>query len=181
MRAIKSMIGTAIGFAMVLAFTAGIIALVLSLASERLPGIRSLGSELRCIAGFPAADSDCVANEMAALEAARIALEEEYEQLGDLIAAQDFVFTQGDELKDGIHLVVGTLYADAARQSGLIRSFCWAVVDHGGLDPRVGLAVLHGDGRKEDVSVRASDLALLEMVAGEVDAARAACPFPRVS
>lgn len=181
MSVIKRMIGTAIGFAMVLAFTAGIIALVLSLASEQLPGIKVVGAELRCIAGFPQAGSECVAQELAALEDERRALEEERERLGDVIAAQNFVFSQGDELKDGVNLVVGTLYADATSQTGLIRSFCWAIIDNGGLDPRVGLAVLHRDGRIEDVAVRADDLALLEMSAGEVHAARTACPFPGVS
>lgn len=181
MSAIKRMIGTAIGFAMVSLFTAGIIALVLSLASEQMPGIKTLGSELRCIAGFPQAGSTCVAQELAALEDERRALEEERERLGDVIAAQDFVFAQGDELKDGVNLVVGTLYADATNQSGLIRSFCWAIIDNGGLDPRVGLAVLHGDGRIEDVAVQADDLALLDMDASEIHAARSACPFPGVS
>jgi len=181
MSAIKRMIGTAIGFAMVLAFTAGIVTLVLSLASEQLPGIKTIGAELRCIAGFPEAGSECVAQELAVLENERSALAEERERLGDVIAAQDFVFSQGDELKDGVNLVVGTLYANAARQTGLIRSFCWAIIDNGGLDPRVGLAVLHGDGRIEDVAVRADDLTLLEMSAGDVDAARSACPFPVVS
>ncbi|MEO0697851.1 MAG: hypothetical protein AAFY84_17350 [Pseudomonadota bacterium] len=124
MSAIKRMIGTAIGFAMVLAFTAGIVTLVLSLASEQLPGIKTIGAELRCIAGFPEAGSECVAQELAVLENERSALAEERERLGDVIAAQDFVFSQGDELKDGVNLVVGTLYANAARQTGLIRSFC---------------------------------------------------------
>lgn len=181
MSAIKRMIGTAIGFAMVLAFTAGIIALVLSLASEKLPGIKAIGSELRCISGFPEAGGECVAQELAALEAERRALEEERERLGDVIAAQSFVFSQGDQLKDGVNLVVGTLYADATRQTGLIRSFCWAIIDNGGLDPRVGLAVLRDDGRIEDVAVRADDLALLDMDANEIDVARSSCPFPGVS
>lgn len=181
MSAIKRMVGTAIGFAMVMAFTAGILSLVLSLASEQQPGINALGAELRCLAGIPKAGSACMAEKIAALEAERRALEQDRKSLGDVIAAQDFVFTQGAQLKDGVNLVVGTLYRDAATRSGLIRSFCWAVVDNGGLDPRVGLAVLQSDERIEDVTVGAGELALLEMSAGEVDAARAACPFPEMS
>lgn len=106
---------------------------------------------------------------------------EDHERLGDVIAAQSFVFSQGDELKDGVNLVVGTLYADATGQTGLIRSFCWAIIDNGGLDPRLGLAVLHSDGRIEVVAVRADDLALLEMNASDINAARSSCPFPGVS
>jgi len=147
----------------------------------QFPELRDGVSAVRCVAGFPQPGSECVARKLAALEDERRALDEERERLGDVIAAQSFVFTQGDQLKDGINLVVGTLYADAASRASLIRSFCWAIVDSGGLDPRVGLAVLHGDGRIEDVAVRADDLALLEMSAGEVEAARAACPFPGVS
>jgi hypothetical protein len=177
---INRTIGTIIGVAMVVAFTALIVALVLSLASDQFPGIKTIGSEVRCLLGVPEAGSECVARQMADLSELRRALEDERKRLVDVDAAQEFVFTQGDRVKDRVTLVVGTLYRDAAAQTGLIRSFCWIIVDNEGLDPRVEVAVLNGDGRTEERQASLADLALLEMSERDVDAARAACPFPRV-
>lgn len=181
MTTIKGTLGTLIGVAMVVAFTALILVLVLSLASEQLPGIKTFGSELRCLLGVPDADSDCIKRQITALNEQRLILEEERKRLVDVAARQEFVFTQGDQLKDGVTLIVGTLYQDAAAQTGLIRSFCWIIVDSGGLDPQVEVAVMHGDGRIEVRQANPADVALLDMSARDVDAARDACPFPRAS
>lgn len=181
MTAIRHGIGTAIGVAMITGFTGLILALVLSLASEQMPALKNMGAELRCLAGVPAEDSACVRRKIAALNDQRRALEAEKQRLGDVIAAQSFVFTQGDKLADRVNLVVGSLYENAEARAGLIRSFCWAIVDNGGLDPRVGLAVMRGDGRIEMLEAGPADLALLGLSARDVDAARAACPFSEVS
>lgn len=178
---IRNFIGTAIGVTMIVGFAALILALVLSLASGQFPALKKIGAEARCIAGFPENVSPCMMRMIAGLHDQRRALDEERQRLGDVIAAQSFVFTQGDELRDGLNLVVGTLYEDADAQTGLIRSFCWVIVDHGGLDPRVGLAVMRDDGRIEELAPDAQQRALLDLSAREVDAARAACPFPQVS
>ena len=181
MTRIKEALGTVIGVAMVIAFTAFIVALVLSLTSEQQPAIKNFGTELRCLLGIPKADSPCVTEKIDALNEQRRVLEEERDRLNDVMAGQSFVFTQGKHLKDRVSLVVGTLYMDAAAQTGLIRSFCWIIVDNGGLDPQVGLGVMHGDGRIEELQASPSDLSMLGMSARDVDAARDACPFPRVS
>lgn len=181
MSEIRDRIGTAIGVAMTIGFAALILALVLSLAAGQFPALRGFGAELRCLVGLPEDGSACMTRKLAALDAQRRALDEERQRLGDVIAAQSFVFSQGAQLKDGITLVAGTLYQNAAAQTGLIRSFCWAVIDNGGLDPRVGLAVKHGDGRIEELTPDARQRALLEMSASAIDAARTSCPFPEVS
>lgn len=165
---------------MVIGFTAFLFALVLSLAAQQIPAIGKIGADIRCLAGIPAAGSTCVAERIAALDAQRRAVEEERERLRSAITGQSFVFAQGPQLKDGVSLVVGTLYRDAAAQRGLIRSFCWAIKDSGGLDPRVGLAVKRDDGHVEEVSVGVAELAVLELSASDVDDARALCPFPQV-
>lgn len=177
---IRNFIGTAIGVTMIVGFAALILALVLSLASGQFPALRKIGAEVRCIAGIPADGSRCMMDRIAALNAQRRALDEERQRLGDVIAAQSFVFTQGEELRDGLNLVVGTLYEDADAQTGLIRSFCWVIVDNSGLDPRVGLAVMREDGRIEELAPDAQQRAQLALSTPEIDAARAACPFPKV-
>jgi hypothetical protein len=118
---------------------------------------------------------------MAALDSERRVLEDERQQLVEAIAAQSLVFSQGEQLKDGFSLVTGTLYQDVAARAGLVRSFCWVVIDQPGLDPRVGLATLHGDGWIEPLNVGPADRGVLGLSVSDVDAARAACPFPRVS
>lgn len=178
MNAIRSALGTAIGTAMAAVFAGGVSLLVLSLTAEQLPVIKTVGSELRCLVGIPADGSACQRDMIAALRDQIEKLELEQDDLGDQIATQSFAFTQGEELKDGISLVVGTLYEDARGRRGLIRSFCWAIVDAGGLDPRVGLAVMHRDRRIESIATGAAEVALLEMSASEIDAAREACQFP---
>ena len=178
MKMAKDMIGTAIGVAMIVSFTSLIFALVLSLASEQMPALKTIGTEIRCLVGVPDENSTCVRKRIAALDSQRRALEAERQQLVDVIAAQDFVFTQGDWLRGGVSLVVGTLYEDAEARSRPIRSFCWAVVDRPGLDPRVGLAVMERDGRVQATPVGSAERLLLGVSAHEVEAARAACPFP---
>lgn len=178
MKTIKTFLGTVLGFAMVVTFTMGVSALVLSLAAEQFPEVTSIKATLRCIAGVPDDDSQCVSDLVATLRLEREAIERERQQLSDDIAKQNFVFVEGEKLRDSVSLVVGTLYQDASQQTGLIRSFCWVIVDSGGLDPRVGIAIKHSDGRVEDVALDRADLALLQLNAQDVDAARAACPFP---
>lgn len=180
MNTIKSGLGTAIGVAMVIAFTAFILAMVLSLASEQLPAIRTAGAELRCLLGVPEANSTCVINKMAALEEQRRATKIERKRFMDVMAEQNLVLTQGKKINDRIYLLVGTLYEDTATRTGVIRSFCWASLDIAGIDTRFGLAVMYGDGRITELKPDPADLALLEMSARDVDDARAACPFPRV-
>lgn len=181
MKAIKNIIGTAIGVTMITGFAALILALVLSLASGQFPALASIGDEVRCLAGLPKDGSACMMRKIAALDDQRRALEEERKRLGDVIAAQSFVFSKGETLRDGLSIAAGTLYEDAASQTGLIRSFCWVIVDNEGLDPRIGLAVMQSDGRIEEITPDPRRLAIIDMSARDADAARAACPFPRVT
>lgn len=181
MTKLRNIIGTAIGVAMISGFAALILALVLSLASGQFPALGAIGEEVRCLAGVPKDGSACMVRKIAALEDQRRALDEERKRLGDVIAAQSFIFSQGEMLKDGVSIVAGTLYRDAASQTGLIRSFCWLIVDNEGLDPRIGIAVMQSDGRIEEIVPDPRRTAVIDMNARDVDAARAACPFPRVS
>lgn len=139
---IKNMIGTAIGVAMVTGFTAFILAMVLTLASEQLPAIKTAGAELQRLLGVPEANSTCVINKMAVLEEQRRAIEKERKRFFEVMAEQNLVFTQGKEIKDYIYLLVGTLYENPVARTGVIRSFCWASLDINGIDTRFGLAVM---------------------------------------
>lgn len=199
MTAIKRALGTAIGFMMVVAFTGHIAAIVFSLAVPDKTAIREFWEEVRCIAGYPVAGSQCAqdairraddavaaanqrradaeAAQRAAEEAQRVA-EDALRAAEDALARGDLEFTQGPALKDGVSLVVGTIYLDAASRTGLQRSFCWAIIDEGGLDPRVGLAIRDASGQVSVLPLGDDDIALMELEAAEATAAHASCPWP---
>lgn len=200
MTAIKRALGTAIGFMMVMTFTVTIAAIVLSLAVPDKTALREFWEEVRCISGYPVAGTQCAQDAIrraddavaaakkrrADAEAAQRAAEEgqraaEEAQLAaeDALARGDLDFAQGPALKDGISLVVGTIYLDVTNRTGLVRSFCWAIIDSGGLDPRVGLAVRDASGRVSVLALGDDDLALLELEASEAARAHTACPWPK--
>jgi hypothetical protein len=185
MIAIKRMLGTAIGFVMVLVFTGAIAALVLSLALPNKAILKDAIEDLRCLAGYPSAGSTCAQDQIRQADAAtaaanrqRAAAEAARQAAEDALVSGDLEFAQGPELKYGVSLVVGTIYQDAVTQSGLVRSFCWAIVDSGGLDPRVGVATRDATGAVTVLDLSDADLALLELDASEVSAALASCPWP---
>jgi hypothetical protein len=180
MTSIKNAFGIAIGVVMVAAFAAALIALVLSLASTQMPGIKSAASELRCWVGVPQQGSTCMLNELAELRDEKHRLREEREKLSDMVAAQSFVFSEGEKLKDGHSLVVGTLYEDANAQTGLIRSYCWVIIDQSGLDPRVGLAVMEKDGTIHAIHATDQSRAVLNIPMGDRMYATTRCPFPDI-
>lgn len=172
--------GTSVGALMAGAFTGGICLLVLGLAADDIPALEKAKERLLCVVGWAEDGSKCVQDKLAELDAQLQALEDDRQRLAKTIAAQDFVFSQGAAINGGVSLVTGTLYVDASRQSGLIRSFCWAIKDMGGLDPRVGLAVMESDGRLEFLPIGPAELDLLDVSMPDVQAARGACPFPDV-
>jgi hypothetical protein len=63
-------------------------------------------------------------------------------------------------------------------RTGLQRSFCWAIIDEGGLDPRVGLAVREASGQVSILPLSDDDIALMELEPGEAADAHASCPWP---
>ncbi len=185
MKTIKTALGTAIGFLMVLAFTGTITAIVVSLALPDKTILRNVWEELRCIAGYPEAGSDCVLDAIgraqdavAAANQRRAEAEAAQRAAEDALARGDLEFIQGPAMKDGVSLVVGTIYLDVTNRTGLVRSFCWAVVDNPGLDPRVGLAVRDASGQITVLPLTTDDLTLLDTDAAEASAALVSCPWP---
>ncbi|UWQ19059.1 hypothetical protein [Jannaschia sp. M317] len=185
MTAIKRILGTAIGFVMVLAFTGTITAIVFSLAVPDKTALREFWEEVRCIAGYPVAGSQCAQDTIrraddavAAANQRRAEAEEAQRAAEDALARGDLEFAQGPALKDGVSLVVGTIYLDATNRTGLVRSFCWAIIDEGGLDPRVGLAIRDASGRVRVLPLSDDDIALMELQPVEAAAAHASCPWP---
>ncbi|MEO1324299.1 MAG: hypothetical protein AAFV59_14965, partial [Pseudomonadota bacterium] len=146
MNALKRMTGAVVGTACAYTFAAGVAGTVFVLLSSSVPAIENLTTELRCAAGVPPKGAQCVEDEIAAAKSAQAAAE-------DAIAAQNFVFEPGPHFDGGMSVVVGTIYRNAASRTGPIRSFCWAIVDRGGLDPRIGLAIKEPGGAVKPLDV----------------------------
>lgn len=94
-------------------------------------------------------------------------------------AGHDMVFESGDAHK-GKTLVVGALFTDSARRVGLLRAYCWAIEDRGGLDPRVPLARREADGSIVALPLDAGEMAKFQWDAADLEAARHLCPWSKV-
>lgn len=91
-------------------------------------------------------------------------------------AGQDMVFVSGGA-HNGKTLVVGVLYRDAAKRTGLLRAYCWAIRDEGGLDPRVALARQEADGRIVVLPPDPMQMADFQWTETDLVQARALCPW----
>ncbi len=77
MRKMSGAFGLTIGFAMVCAFMAVVVALILFLAARQIPELSSGMEDIRCVLGIPAQGSPCVRDEIEALTKARSNIEAE--------------------------------------------------------------------------------------------------------
>lgn len=174
-----------LGAMMASAFGLGLIALTLAMITPDFPIIREAFASARCFAGVPAEDSPCFDDQIeverqARLEAerARRVAEAALRAAQDASSGQDLVFVQGDQIADRISLVVGTIYRDENGQAKIVRAFCYANLDHGGLDPRVLLSVMDERGFVSTMPITNGDLVMLEITRADLDEARAQCAFP---
>lgn len=174
-----------LGAVMAGTFGVGLIALTLSMIAPDFPIIREAFASGRCMIGMPATGSSCYADQIAAERQARLQAEEAQRAAEAALQAaldsapgQDLVFVQGDDIADRISLVVGTIYRDARGQAVMVRAFCYANLDHAGLDPRVLLAVMDERGVIAAMPITNGDLVMLGITRSDLDVARAQCAFP---
>ncbi|QEW21468.1 hypothetical protein LA6_003679 [Marinibacterium anthonyi] len=192
MKALKGMFGTAIGFAMAAAFSAGIIALVLSLAAEQLPGLKALGTQLRCIAGIPAEGSACVAEKFAALEAAHRAVEaerddlvrqateyearrKELEALNGLV--ENYSQFQTETLRFG-KVSTGIRFASVLKPEVWSEAWCYLDRDVRGLRRQITLGNQTSGEAVRWTRVSPAQLSDADLTRAQLDQAKAACHFP---
>lgn len=151
--------------------------------------------KLLCTAGYiDLAGQTCLAEQAAAAQAeadaaaakarqeaqAQVQAANEARELAEHALVGRMVFEEGPEV-GGLTIVVGTTYVDHASRSGFVRSICWGIHDRGGLDPRITLAQLTAGGAPEAVDVDAYERSALNVDMQAIEAARAACPWPKVS
>lgn len=164
-----------------LAFVLTMLLMVLLIMATRFPQVNDGIEELRCWIGIPAAGSTCVSDILQAADDAFIDLQRDRDDALAALSGQNLVFSQGAEIKDRLSVIVGTIYREDGGASVPVRSFCYANLDHGGLDPRVGLLVQEADGSLTTLPITLEDLERIDATVEDVDAAKAACEFPSLS
>lgn len=170
-----------------------------AVAHKFIPPGDPFWNDARCVLGIPAqSDIKCVQDEQRRLRVeietvTRRGQEAQAKLAADLQAAtkareaaeqaaagQDMVFVSGGAHK-GMTLVVGALYRDSAARSGLLRAYCWAIEDQGGLDPRVALARMEADGTIVPLPPDQAQMASFQWDANDLDTARTLCPWSKAS
>jgi hypothetical protein len=145
-------------------------------------------TDARCALGIPSqSDVKCVQAKIE--EVTRSGLAKEAKLTADLeavekarkaaeqaAAGQDMMFTSGGAHK-GKTLVVGALYRDSGTRTELLRAYCWAIEDQGGLDPRVPLARMESDGRIVPLPPDHAQMSAFQWDETDLAAARGLCPW----
>lgn len=177
MKSVRSFLNTLLGliFFLIIALLAWLILV------PHVPALTVVEDNLRCVAGVPAADSDCVQSMIADLRDQKAQIEAERDDIAEMFTRGERVYEQGKVLRDGLYVAVGTIYDDPDTKTGVRHASCHAVLDLVGFDPRVLLATLDAGGRITPVPVSTEDALELDLSAAEIADARAACPFPSMS
>ncbi len=192
MTTIKRMVGTAIGFVMVAAFSTGIIVLVLSLASKQVPGIKTIGEELRCIVGVPDADSPCIAEQLAALDEERQGLEAERDAFARTAAEHAAREAELEALNNRVEnysqfqtvkLSVGTIQTGVRFASVLqpeVWSEAWCYLDRTvqGLPRKITLGKRSAGQLIRWSRVSQAQLHDADLTRAQLEEAKSACRFP---
>jgi hypothetical protein len=178
------------------AITASVFGLVAyAVAHKFIPPHDPFWADARCALGLPAqSDVKCVQEAQRRLEReietvtlrgkeieAKLAADldsatKAREDAERAAAGQDMVFVSGGA-HNGKTLVVGALYRDTAARSGLLRAYCWAIRDEGGLDPRVALARQEADGRIVVLPPDPAQMTDFQWTETDLVQARALCPW----
>ncbi len=169
-----------VGMGLAIATVSGV---TLALIAEKAAS-PTLRTQALCTAGLiEFASTECASEQLAKLreEADReLQAAHEARELAEHALVGRIVFEEGPTVA-GLTIIVGTTYLDHTARSGFVRAICWAIQDKGGLDPRVTLAQMAPDGAPMPVDIDAFERSSLGVDLQDVDAARAACPWPRAS
>ena len=134
---------------------------------------------VRADAARLAAENTSLQSRLAALEAQLDQVIADRDQL-ETVLSGGMHFSEGPEVA-GLTVIVGTIYADPAGHGDVVRSICWAIQDRSGLDPRLTIAAMDQAGIVTALPVDAFDRSALNVIADDIDDARAVCPWPVAS
>ena len=137
----------------------------------------TLRDQLICTAGLTdLATHDCVSDKIAS---AVDELQAAHDALAGALGGR-MIFTEGPSIAN-VTVITGSIYRDDAARTGLVRSSCWAILDQGGLDPRLAVAEFEPGQGVRAIDVDAFDQAAISVDDRTVAEARAKCPWPATS
>lgn len=193
MENLRNAFGTVIGLVMSILFALGTSALVLSLAADKLPALEGIGNSLRCMIGIPAADSQCVLDQVNNLKRERQIVADERDKLAHEMAAHqerqrqlaamgekvtNYSQFQSAKLPFG-EVTTGTEFSSVLRPEDWTTSWCYLRRKVGGgfvrqldLGRREAGKPVHWY-RFSDEQIRDAD-----WTREQVEAASASCKFP---
>lgn len=192
MKKLEQITGTTIGVAMVGAFAVGIGALVLGLASEQLPALKTIGSEIRCLVGVPAKGSTCVADQIEALDDQRRLIERERDTLARQIAEYEARQRELEALNGQVEnysqfqdvtlpfgsVTTGIRFASVLEPEAWSESWCYMDRTVRGLPRKVTLGNRSAGEAVRWSRVSAAQLRDADLTRAQMEWAKAACQFP---
>jgi len=190
---VRHTFGTTVGLVLAVLFTAGTLALILSLASDRLPALKGIGTELRCFLGIPAAGSQCVLDQVNALHREREEVARERDALARQMAehrerqqqlaameqqVSNYSMFQAVDLPFG-EVTTGTRFASVLRPEEWTTSWCYMNrANRSALSLRVDIGRRDfGQPVRWDRHTEAQ-LREARLTREQIEAAQAACRFP---
>lgn len=193
MEKLRHTFGTTVGLVLAVLFTIGTLALVFSLASERLPALKGIGAEIRCILGMPEAGSQCVMDEVNQLRRERETVARERDELARQMAAHQERQRQLEAMSEQVtnysqfrserisigEVTTGTRFASVLQPEEWTTSWCYLARSvRGGLNAHIEIGT-----RNAGQSIRwnrHSDAQLREarLTRDQIETAQSACRFP---
>jgi len=192
MKELGQITGTAIGVAMVGAFATGIGALVLGLASEQLPALKTIGSEIRCLVGVPAQGSTCVSDQINALDDQRRLIEQERDTLARQIAEYEARQHELEALNGQVEnysqfqdvtlpfgaVTTGIRFASVLEPEAWSEAWCYLDRTVRGLPRKITLGNRAAGEAVRWTRVSDAQLRDADLTRAQLEQAKAACQFP---
>ncbi len=190
---VRHTFGTTVGLVLAVLFTAGTLALILSLASDRLPALKGISTELRCFLGIPAAGSQCVLDQVNALRREREEVARERDALARQMAAHDERQRQLEAMSEQVtdynqfqsvritigEVMTGTRFESVLRPEEWTRSWCYISRSiRGGLNAHIEIGTQNAGQRVQWRTHSEVQLREAGLTREQIEAAQAACRFP---
>ncbi len=154
---------------------------------------KAVWADVRCAVGLPLqTDKTCIQASIdqavsgavarqkrvqARIEDELLAAKRSREAAEQALADQNVEFIEGQSHSSKT-IIVGLVYRGGDASAGILRGWCWAIQDRGGLDPRVMLERMDGSGLRMPGGIDQAQLQAFGWTQSDVVAARAKCPWP---
>jgi hypothetical protein len=169
-------------------------ALTLLMLQDEIPGFSGFVEDVRCHFGVPAEGSTCVSDMISALNASRVAVEEERDQLQQEIegyrqrqrdlealngTVENYSLFHKEQLRFG-EVTTGIRFESVLSPEAWSRAWCYLVPSNssGALRPHIELGIQEAGRAIQWSSLSDGELSDLDLSRGQIERAREHCKFP---